>query len=107
MKKIFPLLFMVSLFVSCIKNEVDSSDPSLENDRKISTKVVKVSALSGSESLNVACSLQNDMDLLMLMHLKYHDGKYSLDISESDAVDYGLEMSLYEKYIEIVSLLNE
>lgn len=107
MKNILPLLFIVFLSVSCIKNDVDSSDPSLGNDRNISAKVVKVTELSGRDSINIACSLQNDKDLLILMHLKYHDGKYSLDISETDLIDYGVAMQVYEKYIETFSMLNE
>lgn len=107
MKNVIFILSVTVLLGSCIKNEVDSYAPILKNEKDISSKVVKMSDLSGADSIRVSGALQRDKDLFLLMHIKCVDGKYTLDISPAIAAEFGVDMSVYEKYNEMISLLNQ
>ena len=107
MRNVIFILSVTVLLGSCIKNEVDSYAPILKNEKDVSSKVVKMSDLSGADSIKVAGSLQKDKDMFLLIHIKCIDGKYTLDIPPDIATEFGVDMSVYDKYVEMVSLLNQ
>lgn len=58
------------------------------------------------DSLNVLQVMQSDIDVIMLNHINLTEGRYSLNLSEEDALSIGVDEETYSRYKTMVDELN-
>ena len=93
---------MVGFLCSCddIREEDVAVPESLEGQEKV------LCTRSVCDSLNVLQVMQSDIDVIMLNHINLAEGRYSLNLSEEDALSIGVDEETYSHYKAMVDELN-
>lgn len=107
MKKIIGIIALLAL-VSCVENEVDNTEINQGDDIKASQmRVVRLSDMQTSDSLQVVSKLQSDMDVKVIRSISIEEGKYKLNLTLKTALELGVNEETYNKYKVLIENMND
>lgn len=100
--KIIMACLMAGFLCSCddIQEEDVVTPESVEGQERV------LCTRSVCDSLNVLQVMQSDIDVIMLNHINLTEGRYSLNLSEEEALSIGVDEETYSRYKAMVDELN-
>jgi len=106
MKRIYLILSAALLIVSCVQNELESNDIIQQNENN-GLSLTRTTDLEGNDSLTVVGAIQSNKQVILWLHVKQTDGKYSLDMSPEYAAQLGIDNSQYSDFVEFLVSYDE
>ena len=100
----------ILLLSACQESNFKSTCPSHIEEKLVSRQTLITKTHSDSlriDSLKLLNIYQSDVNNLMMNHIIFKDGRFTLTLSERDINTLGISIDIYMKYLEYVDELNQ
>lgn len=102
------VLFIVcSLLVSCVQNELDDREPSLNKTLKSQLIYRRISDYTGNDSLAIISRIQSDPIIMIMSRVRFDGGSYILDMTKENALELKIDPEIYDECLSYINSIGE